>query len=73
MEKNLITPSISTIKNIWLRACGYPPGYDLFANSVINAFPHGFPQFLSLKRMLFLIILLVYVKAGFIPILYKID
>ena len=44
MEKNLITPSISTIKNIWLRACGYPPGYDLFANSVINAFPHGFPQ-----------------------------
>ena len=44
MEKNLITPCISTIKNIWLRACGYPTGYDLFANSVINAFPHGFPQ-----------------------------
>lgn len=44
MEKNLITPCISTIKNVWLRACGYPQGYDVFTNSVINAFPRGFPQ-----------------------------
>lgn len=65
MEKNLITPCISTIKNIWLRACGYPPGYDLFTNSVINAFPHGFPQFLSLKRMLFLIILFSVCESRF--------